>query len=198
VNLSLYLLCPFLLIQAADAADSPEAAFARIRSRITVAPLTGSRSAIAGKYTSTPKELGDSFLSGEDLHLFPDGTYIYCEWSDVMPMTVLDKGTWRVSDPTVELTSDPDITWKPRWGCCSPLERRFLLVQRVGHKRDALLMGMSYGLSGFEEDSKDDPGLRLLNSGLLRTAIYDRGKAIRVRARLMNEAWRPDTFTTIH
>jgi hypothetical protein len=194
VNLSIHLFCAFFFMQAAD---SPEAALGRIRPRVAVGWVTENRESIAGKYTSTPKELGAGFLSGEDLHLFPDGTYIYCEWADVMPLTVLDKGTWHLSGLTIELTSDPDVTWKPLWGCCSPLERRYLLLRRAGRKRDALLMAMGYGLSGLEEDSKDDPDLMLLINGLLRAEAYDRRKATKVKSRLMKDAWRPEAFTAI-
>jgi hypothetical protein len=124
-------------------------------------------------------------LSGEELHLFPDGTYIYAEWSDVEPLTVLDKGTWRLSGLTLGLTSDSDVKWKPMWGCCSPLERQYLTLRRAGRKRDVVLMGMGYSLAGFEENSKDDPNLVLLVNGLLRTEVYNRERATKVKSRLM-------------
>jgi hypothetical protein len=96
-------------------ADSPEAEFQRLRSRVAVAPVAGARESIAGKYSNPSKESmaswGGGSLSGEDLYLFPDGAYIYCEWADVEPLTVHDKGTWNVSGLTIELASDPDVTW---------------------------------------------------------------------------------------
>jgi hypothetical protein len=185
------LVCALLFL--AQAADSPESALARIRSRVAVSPLTGDLTTVAGKYTSTPPDLG-SGLSGEYLHLLPDGTYIYCEWADVEPLTILDKGTWRLSGPTVELSSDSDITWRPLHGCCSPLERQFLLFQRDDRKRDAILMGMGYALSYFEEQAKDDPRLMLLITGLTRAETYNQKSTARVKARLMKEAWRPEYF----
>ena len=39
---------------------------------------------LAGKDSNPPKEFHGG-LSGDDLYLFPDGTYIYCEWADIEP-----------------------------------------------------------------------------------------------------------------
>jgi hypothetical protein len=193
VSLSLYLLW-FLLF--GQAADSPEAALQRLRSRVAVAPLTGTGESIAGKYVNPPKEWTARWgggLSGEDLHLFPDGTYIYCEWADVQPLTVYDKGVWRMSGLTIELTSDPEVTWgQSGWG--SRLERRYLLLQRAGRKHDALLIGLGRALSSFESESKDDPDMMLLIAGLLRAEAYGQRKATKVKAQLMEYAWRPESF----
>ncbi|MGA2435063.1 MAG: hypothetical protein ABSG25_07225 [Bryobacteraceae bacterium] len=198
-NSWLYLLCGLLFAQVAE---SPEAVFQRLRSRIAIVPLAGERESIAGKYTSTPQELasywgGGGFLSGEDLHLFPDGTYIYCEWADIEALTIYDKGTWLVAGLTIELTSDSEVTWGLGRGC-SKLQRHYLLLHRAGRKRDALLMGLGCALSGFEKDSKDDPGFMLLVNGLLRTEVYNRPKAEKMRTLLMKTAWHPEQFKQTH
>ena len=182
-----------------QATDSPEAALQRVRSLVAVAPLIGNEESIAGRYTSAPKELTDRIgpvTSGEDLHLFPDGTYTYCEWADIMPVTVYDKGMWRMSGLTIELTSDAEVRWGPGGGC-SRLQRRYLLFQRLGLTRDAVLMDLGCALSSLVKDSRD-PAFGLLVLGLLRTETYDRAKATKVRAELMKNAWRPQWFKPIH
>ncbi len=59
----------------------------RLRDKIPVNPVVKvAPTQLAGQYTSTSEKLRrhvGPFLSGSDLYLFPDGTYIYCEWADI-------------------------------------------------------------------------------------------------------------------
>ncbi len=173
-----YLLWLLLFLQAT--VHSPEAALERLRSRVAVAAVTERGEALAGRYAR------GTGLSGEDLHLFSDGTYLYCEWADIQPTTVYDKGRWRVAGVTVELASDPEITWEPG------AERRHLLLRRAGRKGDALLIGLERALGHFESQAKEDPNHMLLVVGLLRTERYGRSKEARVRTQLMRDAWYPE------
>src|SRR5947209_19022113 len=80
----------------------------RLRAHVHVEPVIGATAhEIAGHYSSNPKEIGRSPLSGNDLYLFPDGSYLYSEWGDLEPVTIRDKGTWAFSDGAVKLVSDP-------------------------------------------------------------------------------------------
>jgi len=176
-----------LLAQAGIAAPD---ALQRIRSRIAVVLVEASVREVAGKYTSASDELashwgGGGHLSGRELHLFPDGTYVYCEWADIEPLTVYDKGAWHLDMSVVGLVSDPEVTWGPE------AERRYLAVRRPGRKSDALLVGMERALSDFETEATDDPGFSLLLVGLLRTARYDPGKTGRIKAKLLEVGWKP-------
>ena len=107
----------------------------RLQAKIPVDPVTELTPVkIAGQYTNPGKELirriGGA-LSGDVLYVFPDNTYVYCEWADIMPTTVFDKGTWDISDGILKLTSGPEITWNPEverdsWLCTvDPKPRRF-------------------------------------------------------------------------
>ena len=54
---------------------------------------------LAGHYvdllgTTEPK----SGLEGEDLYLFPDCSYIYVQWSDILLWGITDRGKWRYED----------------------------------------------------------------------------------------------------
>jgi hypothetical protein len=62
--------------------------FKRVASRLPVEVVRADSGAgLAGHYTGQTSELQSRvgpFLSGEDLYLFPDGSYVYCQWADVM------------------------------------------------------------------------------------------------------------------
>lgn len=164
----------------------------RIRARILVEPVGKSTSAqLAGRYTSESEELRKrtgNFLDGDDLYLFPDGTYVYCEWGDNEPLTVYDKGAWTFSGGTIELRSDHEITWEPK------TERRFVVVHRNSRSDEVLLVGTERGISEFEELSHADPTFALLTAGKLRVRAFDPASAKRVKAQLMQESWRPEHF----
>jgi hypothetical protein len=185
-----------LILLATESSPSGADALARLQARVQVAALGLEPESIAGKYTSASEEVashwGGGHLSGEDLHLFPDHTYIYCEWADIEPETVYDKGTWSAVGSVVELRSDPEVSWAK--SASRKLGRRYLGVRRAGRKQDALLVGLPGALEYFESEAKDDPGFMLLIVGLLRTERYSSSKAARVKSRLMRDAWRPEYF----
>jgi hypothetical protein len=189
VRMRVAALCFALVVQGIAHGSEP---LARLQARVSVTPIVGSPITLAGRYTSASDELarywGGGHLSGEDLHLFPDGTYLYCEWADVEPMTVYDKGSWHVQGSTLELASDPDIVWAPN------AERRYVAVQRSGRRNDAILVGVERALPTIESETKEDPGFALLLAGLLRAERYSGAKAVQAKARLMRTAWRPDYF----
>src|SRR5438309_11043620 len=83
----------------------------RLQAKVQVDPINGvSPQRLAGKYSNPPKEFQGG-LSGDDLYLFPDGTYIYCERADIEPLTSRHKGAWKLPHGLVVLISDKDVTW---------------------------------------------------------------------------------------
>jgi hypothetical protein len=106
VNLSTVVLY-FCLAQISGSTNVSEQ-MQRLRAQVSIDLVIGRRaSEIAGHYSSNPKELGTSPLNGNDLYLFPDGTYLYAEWGDLEPLTIRDKGNWNFIDGVLALTSDP-------------------------------------------------------------------------------------------
>lgn len=164
----------------------------RIRAKIPVDLVTNlTPTQIAGQFVDPSKELVKLVgppLSGKTLYIFPDTTYIYCEWADIMPNTVFDKGAWSFAGGILDLKSDPEITWN------SSLERRFLAVRRLSHKDELLLMGLEHSLPYFERHARDDPKPMLLMVTLPREEAVSRADTARLKATLMREAWRPDFF----
>jgi hypothetical protein len=165
---------------------------ARLRAKIPVDPVTDfSPVKSAGQYANPGKELirriGGA-LSGDVLYIFPDNTYVYCEWADIMPTTIFDKGSWDLSDGVLKLTSSPEITWNPM------VERRFLVVHRRSQAAEILLVGIDKQLPNFEEQAGDDPETMLLIVAKQRESTISQAKAAQVKAKLIRESWRPDYF----
>ena len=157
----------FLHFVVGQSAPSP---LERLRAKIAVEPVAELTSAqFAGQYANPSKEVmkrwGGGTLSEDNLYVFPDKTYIYCEWLDIMPTTVYDKGTWSFTDGILELKSDPQVTWDPE------LERKFLAVHRPSHKNEILLVGMERAIKNFDENTDDDHEFTLLLNSMGRDRI---------------------------
>ena len=74
-------------------------------------------------------------LEGKELYLFPDRSYVYTQWADIMPETLMDKGQWTLEGGGLVFTPDPDVTWPQR------SDRRFVAVRAKDESRD-LLFGL--------------------------------------------------------
>ncbi len=184
--LAAVVLLAFAELAVAETSSGP---LDRLRAHVPVDLISGVPvSDIAGHYSSHPKELGRSPLSGNDLYLFPDGSYLYLEWADVEPLTVRDKGTWTFSSSKVQLKSDPDVTWDPG------AERTYLVVHRESKPAEVLLIGLGRALSYFEEKADDDPNFMLLLVAKTRTESIHQKSAARIKAKLMREGWKPEYF----
>ena len=187
-----------LLFLLAEVATTPTAheSVERLRAKTPVeAVATPSLAELAGRFTTTSKELGKRvgpFLAGDDLYLFPDGTYIYCEWADIEPVTVHDMGTWSVEEGLVELKSGPEVTWDPgeyRW-----YDRRYVAVRRSSRNNEVLLVGIEHTLPYFEKKAGNDPAFMLLVNAKKRETTINRAEAKPLKIRLLKESWRPEYF----
>lgn len=170
---------------------SREATFARLRSKIDVERVGDlATHEVSGKYTSSPDELRGRVLplSGDDLYLFPDGSYIYLFWSDIPPATILDKGHWIASDGEVRLTSDSDVTWNPG------VERRYLLVRRHSRPKEILAIGVDQDIPNFEKNADRDPDFQLLLRSKMQVSRISPNESVQLKEKLMHDAWRPDFY----
>jgi len=182
----------FALILQLASDQSSATPLDRMRAKTALDPVTSLTAVqIAGQYASPPKELIKRVgppLAGNNLYIFPDKTYVYCEWADVMENTVFDKGTWSFAEGVLELKSDPEIRWNPR------LERRFLAVRRPSHSDEILLIGIEGELPYFEKKAGDDPELMLLIVAKQREKPLSQAESAKLKTNLMREGWRPDFF----
>jgi hypothetical protein len=161
--------------------DSTADAFREAAAKATTKALRDAHpvilEALASVSITVPKEF-----------IFPDKTFVYCEWADVMSNTVFDKGTWSLSGDILELKSVSEVTWEPH------LERRFLAVRRHSQSREILLVGIDRELQYFEEKAGDDPELMLLIVGRQRDRTINQAETPKIKAKLMREGWRPEFF----
>jgi hypothetical protein len=157
----------------------------RIQAKLPVEVVKPSLVAdLAGHYTTASSELRKQvggFLSGENLYLFADQTYVYCEWGDIEPLTLYDSGTWAVASGQVTLRSDPARKWHSR------LEKTYLAVRRAGRPQDSILVGLTERLSYFEDEARDDPEFMLLLVGLVREKALGMSEGIRVKRKLLQQ-----------
>ena len=184
----LALAIPLLAVPAARSSASP---LQRLRAKTRVDAVTGVAPAqLAGLYSSTSKELRRRVapLSGDDLYLFPEGTYIHCEWTDIQPATVYDKGTWVFTNGQVALTFDQEITWTPR------VEREYVAVHRGSRTGEVLLVGTGTDLDYFEKHAGKDPEFMLLLSAKKLERTFSQQEAEKLKTTLMKDAWRPKYF----
>lgn len=183
-----------VLLLAAGQGSSTSAADAlkRLTARLPVALVHAPRPAdLAGRYTGQTGELRGRvgpFLSGEDLYLFPDGTYIYCEWSDIMPTTIHDKGQWTTKDGIVEFVSDAGITWDPE------LDRRHVVLRRASRETEVMIVAVPSDVEYFEKNAGEDAELMLLIVGMARTEMLPEETFSAVKTQLLREAWDPTFF----
>jgi hypothetical protein len=181
----------FLLMQfvGLQSAVSP---LERLRAKIAVEPVTNLTPAqFAGQYKNPSKELINRVgppLDGDSLYIFPDGTFVYCRWGDIMLDTVFDKGTWSLSGDILELKSASEVTWDPH------LERRFLAVRRQSHSAEIIVVEIGDDLQNFEKEAGNDPELMLLIIGRQRDKAISQAETAKLKAKLMREGWRPDFF----
>ena len=176
------LLAVALLASASTEGRSPAADdLRRLNERVQVQLAQVEPSAIAGHWSS------GGGLAGGELYLFADGVYIATEWGCIQPETIHDKGQWRFENSVIELEPDPDVTWNPR----GLSNRRYAAIQMKGAVR---LFGLDRTLRLMEEHGRAEPSAWLDAFALSRTATWSVGKGDRIRAGLLERAWRPSYF----
>jgi hypothetical protein len=181
-------LCIVLILEMATAVAQVDP-LKQLQEKIPVQSVPDlTRQNLAGEYSSAPTEIGAG-LSGDDLYLFPDGTYIYDEWADIEPTTIRDKGRWSVAEGFVRLTSDADITW------VAGAERKYIAVHRQTHAEEILLVGTENALVRFEQDAKNEPEIELLVVCRERSKSISAAGTRKLKQKLMRQSWRPNHFT---
>lgn len=183
----------FLVALALDAAPpkappyQPSDCLALLSEKASVASVTPAESGVVGNWHK------GSFLSGSDLYLFPDHSYIYTEWADIMPETIYDKGSWTLEANFLNLSPDSDIVWDPG------ADRRYLTL-RERSETQTLLFGLDRTLPIFlelVEEYPGDPQGYFRVSVLRKLRAWSQARASRVKAALLKNSWRPCFFTKV-
>ena len=138
-------------------ADSARELIDRVRKHVPTVVLANVANplSLAGHYTT------GSGLSGSELYLFPDGTYMHTEWADILPETLSDRGTWSCSEGLLRLFSDGTLSK------VHPRDKVYVGLHYNGtHPLDSisglevcrydLLMGTNWDFTWYIESIQDD------------------------------------------
>jgi len=139
---------------------------------------------------------GNAALSGDDLFLFPDSTYVFARWCDIMPLTIHGKGVWSVSNGIVRLMDDCQIRSK-HYGA-PPV---FLAVILTNTSRPGIFTNVIANRLFLIEDERcvfrdyiRREETDLILGGLERSGPISRKEMKALKSKLMKESWRPDFF----
>ncbi len=148
--------------------------------------------ALAGHYSTGPG------LSGNELYLFSDSTYIYTEWADILPETIYEKGTWSVKDGFIALKSDGAVPGGPhaREDHYAPLLMKDLedVPWRPGDGSDVFLMGSRWYFSYFLDHAGKYADSMFYICTMYRKEKPSKDEQEKLRKSLMEKAWRPEFF----
>jgi len=134
------------------------------------------------------KRIGGSSLSGDELYLLPDRTYVYIEWADISPEIICDKGSWIFSSGVVHLSSAPDVKWDPR------IDRELVAVRRPSVPNEVLLIGVHRDLTYFEENDGADAEGMLLEVAKERSKELKMPQVTKLKGKLIRDFWKPEFF----
>ena len=182
-HLLVILLCGAVVRGEEPKACEPKECLRFLSSKVAIEVVKATDGALVGQWTE------GSGLSGSDLFLFSDHTYVFTEWADIWPETIHDKGTWSLSEGLLLFTPDTDVNWKPS------TDRRFLLVrERAGTK--PVLFGLDRRLEIFADLIEEEPNDAV---GYFRVSTLSRATGRTARAKptkksLMECCWRPEAF----
>jgi hypothetical protein len=157
----------------------------RLRARVEVQLASVVDSELIGHWTEGPG------LTGGELYLFGDGTYVSTDWGCMLPETIHDKGRWKVTAGVLAFEPDRDVTWKLQRGG----NRRYVAL-RLG--ADVRLFGLDGSLEAFEDltDSwpADEPGVWLDGLSLSMAERWKGAEGSLRQAELLKTAWRPESY----
>jgi hypothetical protein len=126
-------------------------------------------------------------LSGSELYLFEDHTFIHTEWADIMPETVSDKGRWVFVGGVLTMSPDAEVTWKTR------NDRRYVAL-RQGRDQTDLLLGLerAFAYVSYMADEPKEISKHVRLASRTRRATWKSAESEGIKAALMKRAWRPD------
>jgi hypothetical protein len=160
---------------------------------------SSSANLLFGHYTSKPFTRDMPELSGEEVYLFPDKTFYYLEWADILPLTIYDIGTWDIKDGILEFKSDSIITWKQT--SRKTEQRKYVPMYYVKNdKKVLLLMGIGWEFPYFCEQVKKDKKYTdydwmLDINSLNKKEDIGLAEYKKIKEKLFKECWHPDWFT---
>jgi hypothetical protein len=135
-------------------------------------------------------------LSGFELYLFSDATYIYTEWADMLRETIFEKGAWNVKDGFIVLKPDGSLPAE-----VSHQDHRYVPLL-LDKSTTIYLMSHRWDYSYFLDNTikRHAPNAEVGDSTMFgictmhRVRQLSRAAQEERRRELMSEAWRPEFF----
>jgi len=175
------------------------------------------KAVLSGRFSSTRHVLGLA-LAGNEFFVFPDGTYFFIHWADVLATTIFDKGQWQYRDGFVVLFSDgstpehfhardrrylpllfptdrPNGMTETRWA-----EKKELLLLFGADFSFALFLGADH--PQIDEQTRqflrhclhEDPQFQLRSSTYSKVEPISPDEAEGLKERVFQDCWRPDSL----
>jgi hypothetical protein len=183
--------------RTASSADELIESIRPILPELQLVPEAATNDAVLpGHYTSCHPDFDRLVLSGHELYLFPDRTYLFIDWGDLLPDTIVDKGDWEYHDGLVRLRSDRSLAKR------RPRDKTFVLMRfQYEQKKMLLLMGTSWNYSYFldfhDEEQDPDPGFMMILCSVQKEKGISPEESAPLRAKLMEDCWHPEYITFV-
>lgn len=146
---------------------------------------------IPGVYSSigpTLQEYSGGATSGSYFYIFPDGSYIYTEWADIMAETIYEKGHWDIKNSFITFKNDDSLS-KER------STSEYYLPFKLGNG-NIVIMGNSWDFTYFSnnyfEGSSPEFIMLLTTHEKVKNINHDDTKLI--KDELMEHSWKPWFF----
>ena len=139
---------------------------------------------------------GFGSLSGIDLFLFPDSTYIYAEWCDIMPLTIHGKGDWSASNGVVRLMDDGQLRskyYRDAFVFLAVILTNTSLPDVFTNVTGSRLFLIEDERCLFRDYIRREES-ELVIGGLEHTKHISRKEMKALKNKLMKESWRPESF----
>lgn len=113
----------------------------------------------AGRYSAETPELagkmgGGGYLSGDSLYLFRNGSFLYTEWADISPVTIMESGRWSLRTDLIELAPDGSSLGKSNLHDASYV----VFCLPSSGRRELRIIGSDFQLRKLEEHYRENPG----------------------------------------
>ncbi len=123
-----------------------------------------------------------------NLYLFPNGSYIYTEWADILPETVFDRGRWSVVGGVLTLESNAAITWE------TSNEKQYVVVRYKKRPAHLFLLGIEQDLGTLKENIGKDADFMFLVNSLAFAEPFSKSNWREIQSEVLQRAWNPKFF----
>ena len=161
-----------------------------LQNRLQLTSVQPSIVALSGKYSNPGPDLKKRVvpLGGRDLYLFPNGSYIYTEWTDNLPETVFDRGRWSVAGGVLKLESNATITWE------TSNEKQYVVVRYKERPANLFLLGIDQQLGYLKENIGQDADFMFLVTSLAFVEPFSKSNWRGTQSAVLRRAWKPKFF----